>query len=1326
MKKRRFMAIVMAVAMTVSSIPITGTPVWAASRNISANAQGQEERKKLVSADKERVSMYRVYNKNSGEHFYTANSGERNHLVKLGWHDEGIGWVAPKKSDKPVYRLYNKNGGEHHYTLSLKEKKHLVSVGWKDEGIGWYSDEAKGMPVYRQYNPHAFSNNHNYSTNEKEKRHLISIGWKDEGIGWYGLKNRTAADEPDSTITPEGNRRVTAKSNVKSFDPDSSSGKNEIASFYNSIQDYWVSEDAGGEHWKIVVSEDSSLLKDINNGKIVTNDIIVMPANEYFSVSTSFKYKYHDDDYSGGKTYNASDYEVLHLDKPDITELFQNQEISLSSTKVNSENPVAFVWTPEEGDITSSIAADNQTVRNVGAGTSDSQSTDVQKSLEQKADYGDSSQVKESGLQLSNIGKAVKDGFFKDFSDASNGSIGTKFNNCVLYDKDGDEKTVKDRIVIDGEFSLTDIHPDFNMDWSFLKVNQVKTAVTWNTNNEIKATWGGEMANAQNLVDAMKGKAGFSNERKVLGVNLSGVDMSQSIVLAAVGINLDSGVDIDIKSIQDRSIRTIVLPTMLVMLTMDMSGNVNATVVSEYNFHEYNEVGLNIQRKNYNGYEGTFNPSDYASTTNLGNNFDAGIINLHCASPNDRNKKAVPDMTLTMDANATFNIGISGSPAIMVAGIIPAYVQNSLAFETSGSAKGILQNKQPYVQGSAHAKAALVARVTAHAKFTSNEKEFFNKDWPIGDLTIWSKSWDLDVKSDNQDDKKDDSGSQQMPQDGKTDNNTSGKDVDQTSSEQKNDSSKVNDMLYLLWAATDYQTMPDHFWTIVGMATQPYYGSNGRFTLTADQAREVGYALSTSYNGELPELSGGIDAEKRGDNYYFAGGDIGAVSGELRNIKFNTDKSVDVDMYESPWGEEEVWTPCCRFHLVPNTHVNQLSIHPWYYSIENYQYLDSSGKALERRNIQLSKAQLEEIAEELGVPDSLDVTFDQGQAEYWEAGGCYRIFVQVLHNGEVIAMAGVNPLTGDMLNTIWRYNPDNFNEKPSVIHITTLNDLRKIQNNLSGNYVLDTDLNLSGNQWTPMGNMDTPFTGTLNGNGHSISGLTVTINSTTDSDGGLFGVIKNGTIQNVKLSGINTYVNVGGDGQLFSFAGGIAGEIIAGQISNCSVTGKIVSEGRNKALARAGGVCASMSQNSSVTDCSVDADIVSESDVANSMAGGITAWLDGSVAEKCLTDGTVTCNSNFYSYCGGISASGGNSTVKNCVVLSDSINTTSPKNNIHPIGNFVTLLDNLVQKNISGNFSNTENVTFISKEDISQGTYEKLGWDFSKIWYFANGKPVIR
>ena len=149
-----------------------------------------KEERSIAKLKLETQSMYRLYNPNSGEHFYTANVGEKNHLANIGWIYEGIGWIAPKTSDYPVYRLYNGNGGEHHYTMNKAEKDMLVRAGWKYEGIGWYSADPKdsnSIPLLREYNPNAFANNHNYTTSKPEHNWLISLGWKDEGKAWYAL-----------------------------------------------------------------------------------------------------------------------------------------------------------------------------------------------------------------------------------------------------------------------------------------------------------------------------------------------------------------------------------------------------------------------------------------------------------------------------------------------------------------------------------------------------------------------------------------------------------------------------------------------------------------------------------------------------------------------------------------------------------------------------------------------------------------------------------------------------------------------------------------------------------------------------------------------------------------------------------------------------------------------------------------------------------------------------------------------------------------------------------------------------------------------------------
>ena len=143
-------------------------------------------------------AMNRLYNPNSGEHFYTADITEKEALVALGWQDEGFGWVAPSKAEgqAAVYRLYNPNAGDHHYTMDDKEVKTLVAYGWKAEGTGWYSAGTKTeqpstgkVAVYRQYNPYANgAGSHNYTTDKAENDYLVSLGWTPEGTAWLALQ----------------------------------------------------------------------------------------------------------------------------------------------------------------------------------------------------------------------------------------------------------------------------------------------------------------------------------------------------------------------------------------------------------------------------------------------------------------------------------------------------------------------------------------------------------------------------------------------------------------------------------------------------------------------------------------------------------------------------------------------------------------------------------------------------------------------------------------------------------------------------------------------------------------------------------------------------------------------------------------------------------------------------------------------------------------------------------------------------------------------------------------------------------------------------------
>ncbi|MGG5371918.1 NlpC/P60 family protein [Enterococcus sp. AZ196] len=146
--------------------------------NVYPSTDGQASNERFI---------FRMYNKNDGQHHYTQLTGEAVNLINVGWNYEGVGWVSPA-TGASVYRMYNPNNGRHHYTPHAYEKDNLVKVGWKYEGVSWYT--GGNVPVYRLYNPHAAprEDSHHYTPFAYERDSLVKAGWKSEGTAWYATR----------------------------------------------------------------------------------------------------------------------------------------------------------------------------------------------------------------------------------------------------------------------------------------------------------------------------------------------------------------------------------------------------------------------------------------------------------------------------------------------------------------------------------------------------------------------------------------------------------------------------------------------------------------------------------------------------------------------------------------------------------------------------------------------------------------------------------------------------------------------------------------------------------------------------------------------------------------------------------------------------------------------------------------------------------------------------------------------------------------------------------------------------------------------------------
>ena len=182
--------------------------------------------------------------------------------------------------------------------------------------------------------------------------------------------------------------------------------------------------------------------------------------------------------------------------------------------------------------------------------------------------------------------------------------------------------------------------------------------------------------------------------------------------------------------------------------------------------------------------------------------------------------------------------------------------------------------------------------------------------------------------------------------------------------------------------------------------------------------------------------------------------------------------------------------------------------------------------------------------------------------------------------------------------------------------IATVEDLQNINYRRQAHYRLISNISLKGVSWTPIGTESNPFSGSFDGNGFTIDGLTVSASNTGYV--GLFGY-STGNINNVILTNANISVSTDSSN---IYCGGIAG-YNKGSVNNCSVQGSIhgttLWEQQNACV---GGICGYSSQ--SISNCSFEGSIKAKVSQLDSLAysGGIAGY--GAGAVECRNYGSIS------------------------------------------------------------------------------------------------------
>lgn len=90
------------------------------------------------------------------------------------------------------------------------------------------------------------------------------------------------------------------------------------------------------------------------------------------------------------------------------------------------------------------------------------------------------------------------------------------------------------------------------------------------------------------------------------------------------------------------------------------------------------------------------------------------------------------------------------------------------------------------------------------------------------------------------------------------------------------------------------------------------------------------------------------------------------------------------------------------------------------------EYEDQFASREEYLSSMLSEKQLKELAADLGVPEDLEVRYTQGERSYWEAGGCWEIYVEIDADMKVVAASSVDAETGNLTQNILTYNESSY------------------------------------------------------------------------------------------------------------------------------------------------------------------------------------------------------------------------------------------------------------------------------------------------------------
>lgn len=299
--------------------------------------------------------------------------------------------------------------------------------------------------------------------------------------------------------------------------------------------------------------------------------------------------------------------------------------------------------------------------------------------------------------------------------------------------------------------------------------------------------------------------------------------------------------------------------------------------------------------------------------------------------------------------------------------------------------------------------------------------------------------------------------------------------------------------------------------------------------------------------------------------------------------------------------------------------------------------------------------------------------------------------------------------------------------------------LKAIANNLAGSYKLMNNITLT-EDWTPLGE----FTGILDGNGHVISGLKLSVSGSAK---GFFSKMTNASIS--RLGFENAQIkpgNTSGNTQI----GVIVGDMYGGSISECYVANSVI-----VGYEHLGSIAGRINRGATIENCYASAVIK-----GNKQSGGIVGVLRNSTVSKCYFSGMVSTDTRRSNGIVGLvdpdeSGQSGSKTIEYCVNLAPYLfvadgNAYGYSNNYHfriadgsnnavmtsnyslsasKLGKSLTDCKTVVTNEVEYGANKKHGANLPNDSDAKSAAFytETLAWDFDDTWQLlGNAYPVLK